>query len=153
MTLAPRLTGPPFTHSARGPASRGTPRRRRVTAARAGPRGSARGRLGRGGLRFLALLGVGGGRLGLLRFRFALRLGLLLLRAVEVAPVLLVRLEVGLVPAAALEAEHGYGKQLLQGALAAGGTAAERRIADLLHDLGVVLAGLTLVFVERHELS
>src|SRR6516164_6341022 len=149
MTLAPRLTGPPLAHSARGPASRGTPRRRRVTPARAGPRGG----LGRGGLRFLALLGFGGGRLGLLCFRFALRLGLLLLRAVEVAPVLLVRLEVGLVPAAALEAEHGYRKQLLQGALAAGGTAAERRIADLLHDLGVVLAGLTLVFVERHELS
>src|SRR5215831_5271385 len=148
MALAPLLPGLLFTRGARRPA-RGAARRRTSTA-RPAPR--RRGLL-RDGFRFLALLGLCGCRLGLLRIRLALRLGLLFFRTVEVAPVLLVRLEVGLVPTAALEAKHGHGNQLLQGALAARGTACEWCIADLLHDLGVVLAGLALVFVEGHELS
>src|SRR5262252_5701176 len=149
MALAPRLTRPLFTRGARGSAC-GAARRPRTSTARAT---SGRGGLLWRGFHFLTLLGLCGCGLGLLRFRLALGLGLLFLRPVQVAPVFLVRLEVGLVPAAAFEAEHGHGNQLLQGALTARGTACEWRIADLLHDLGVVLASLALVFVERHELS
>src|SRR2546430_11323437 len=41
--------------------------------------------------------------------------------------------------------------EFLQAALAARRTADERRIRDLLHDLGVELTGLAFVFVERHR--
>src|SRR6516164_5074281 len=154
MASAPRLTGPPLACGPRGAARGGTASR--GAAAGGGARsfgGSLRGCLGLGRLRFLGLLALRRGRLRFLSFSLAVRLGFLFLRAMEIAPVLLVRLEVGLVPAAAFQAEHRYRDELLQSALAAGRAAGERRIADLLHDLGVVLAGLALVFVEGHELS
>src|SRR5215472_17531434 len=154
MASAPPLSGPPLARGAHRPA-RGRAASRRAAATR-GARSSSgciRGRLGLGGFRFLALLALRSGRLRLLRFGLAVRLGFLFLRAVQIAPVILVRLEVSLVPAATFEAEHRYRHELLQGAFAAGRTAGEWRIADLLHDLGVVLAGLALVFVEGHELS
>src|SRR5215831_3237405 len=154
MASAPRLAGPPLARAAHRAARGGAASRR--AAATGGARscgGSIRRCLGLGGLRFLALFALCRGRLRLLRLGLAFGLGFLFLGAVEIAPVLLVRLEVGLVPAAAFQAEHRYRDELLQGALATGRTAREWRIADLLHDLGVVLAGLALVFVEGHELS
>src|SRR5205807_10196809 len=87
--------------------------------------------------------------LALRALRFG-RGGLFLLGAEDVALVLLVGLEIGLVPAAPLQAEHRRRHQLLQAALAARRTAAERGIGDLLHDLGVELAGLALVLVNGH---
>ena len=70
----------------------------------------------------------------------ALGLRLVLVGARQIALVLLVGLEVGLVPAAALQAEHRRRHQLLQLALAAGRALLQRRIGDLLHDLRVELA-------------
>src|SRR6185312_16470501 len=92
---------------------------------------------------------LAGGRLGLgLRL---LRGGLRLLAFDgEIALALLVAFEIGLVPAAALQPKDRRGHQLLHGPLAAGRTLHQRRIADLLHHLGVELAALALVFVERH---
>src|SRR6185312_7787631 len=157
-----------------GAALRGLPSRRRLCL---GPRGRrTRARLGRGrplaqcGRRGAMLRGRGGCRharryargLGLGRLRgalggrhFRLRLRVLrgrlrLLALGEVAFTFVVRFEVGLVPAAALEAKHRRGHELLHRPLAARGTLPERRIADLLHHLGVELAALALVFVEGH---
>src|SRR5262249_13306065 len=135
------------TRGARGPACRGAARRRGATAARAGTRGRIRRWLGRGGVclpcpPWLPGCGV------VLCLRFSLPPCLLFFRSLWVVSAFLFPLSCG-----ACEAEHGHGNQLLRGALAARGTAGEWRIADLLHDLGVVLAGLALVFVEGHELS
>ena len=68
-------------------------------------------------------------------FGFGLGLGFAFSRFHQVALVVLVGLEVGFVPAAALEAEHGRGHQLLQLALAAGRALSSGRVADLLQDL------------------
>src|SRR6185295_7525204 len=73
-------------------------------------------RLGRIGLGGLGLCGLrlGGLRLGVRLGVFLLGSSLFLFRAVQVALVFLVRLEVGLVPARALEAEHRRGYELAQ---------------------------------------
>src|SRR5439155_20231929 len=99
-------------------------------------------------LRRLRLLGIRRG-LGLHALRFG-RGGLFLLGGDEVALALLIGLEVGLVPATPFQAEHRRRHELLQAALAARRTPAERGIGDLLHDLGVELAGLALVLVNGH---
>src|SRR5262249_13723543 len=98
--------------------------------------------------RFCILVGFGLG-LGVL-VGLGLGLRLLLVGADEVALVLLVGLEVGFVPAGALQTEHGRRNQFLEATLATRRALAERRVGDLLHHLGVELAGLTLVLVERH---
>src|SRR5580700_408539 len=100
------------------------------------------------GLRLLAL-----GLAFALAFGLALGLGLVFLAAEQITFALLVGFEVRLVPARALEAEHRRRHQLLQRAFAAGRALTERCVADFLHYLGVVLAGLAFVFVERHEIS
>src|ERR1700733_5378962 len=102
----------------------------------------------RRGLRLLAL-----GLAFALAFGLALGLGLVFLAAEQITFALLVGFEVRLVPARALEAEHRRRHQLLQRAFAAGRALTERCVADFLHYLGVVLAGLAFVFVERHEVS
>src|SRR6185295_13216382 len=76
------------------------------------------GRIGLGGLGLCGLglrgLRLGGLRLGVRLGVFLLGSSLFLFRAVQVALVFLVRLEVGLVPARALEAEHRRGYELAQ---------------------------------------
>src|SRR5690606_13622950 len=68
----------------------------------------------------------------------------------QVALLVLVGLEVGLVPAAALEAEHGRGHQLLQLVPAAFGAFLQWRVGDLLQHFDLRAAGRTLVLVEWH---
>src|SRR6185437_8254737 len=160
MALAPLLASSLHARCARWPAC-GAARGCGAAAACDGNRGCrfSGARFGRlAALRLLLVLGVLGvlglrRRLRFWRFALGLRLRLFLLRADQVAFGLLVRLEVGLVPARALQAEYRHRDQLLEGTFAAGGATGERRIADLLHHLGVVLAGFALVFVKGHELS
>src|SRR5205807_8070514 len=112
--------------------------------------GRRRLRVRRFRVRGLRVLGLLRRRLALGAFGLRRSRGLLLLGAVQVALLLLVGLEVGLVPAASLETEHRRRHEFLQAALAARRTADERRIRDHLHDLHVELTGLAFVFVERH---
>src|SRR3990167_8319968 len=62
-------------------------------------------------------------------------------------------LEVGGVPAAALEMEPGRGNQLLERGLAAGGTVPEYRIAHLLDGFQSVATGPTFILINRHTES
>ncbi len=71
----------------------------------------------------------------------------------QVALALLVRLEIGLVPAAAREAEHRRRHQAQQRVLAAFGALPQRLVGELLQRLQVVVALLALVFVDRHGRS
>src|SRR6202789_2982901 len=68
----------------------------------------------------------------------------------QVALVVLIALEIGLIPAAALEPKHRRRHQPLQLRLAAMGTLFQRRIADFLHGLQIVAAALALILVKRH---
>ena len=63
------------------------------------------------------------------------------------------RLEVGFVPARALQPEHRRGHELLQPLLAAVRALRERLVGDLLQYFFVVAAVWTFVFVERHGYS
>jgi hypothetical protein len=100
---------------------------------------------------------------GALGFAFGLRVGArfggvlgLLRRLVavgEIALVLVLGLEVGLVPAGALQAEHRCGHQFLQRRLLAARAVAQRLIGNFLQDLDVELAVAAFVFVERHGYS
>src|SRR5690348_16992445 len=62
-------------------------------------------------------------------------------------------LEVGRVPAAALQLEAGRGDHLREARLAALRADGERRIAHLLQELLLVAAALAAVLVDRHGLS
>src|SRR5690606_9570540 len=59
-------------------------------------------------------------------------------------------LEVGLVPARALQAETGSGDTLGQCGLATGRAVLQRRVADLLELLDLGATGFTTIFVDRH---
>src|SRR5581483_8086667 len=106
---------------------------------------------GRGGLRLLLVLLF---RLVLRRLRFRLALGLRRLgfRGLTLLDevLLVARLEVGLVPPAARQAESGSGNGLHQPPLVADRALLRRRVGDLLQDLGLGTAGLAHVFVNRH---
>src|SRR5690606_5267009 len=108
----------------------------------------------RGGLH-IALGGnlVRGRSLGLLRRLVFLRRRRIPITFHQVALVVLVRLEIGLVPAASLQAEDGRGYQLLQLVLATFRTFAKRRVGDFLQHFDLRAAGRTLLFVERHSAS
>src|SRR5690242_18853040 len=69
----------------------------------------------------------------------------------QVALLVAVALEVGLVPAGALQPEHRRGDQATQRELPALRALAQRRIADLLQRLELVRATPTAVFVDRHS--
>src|SRR5689334_6423187 len=145
MTLAAAATRAPAAAGARRLARRTSCLGREAHAP--GAAGRLGGRcLGLRRLRVLVGLGLGLAVLAGL----GVRLRLFLVGTDQVALLLLVGLKVGLVPAAALEAEHRRGHQLLQAALTARRALGQRRVGDLLHHLGVELAGLTLVLVERH---
>src|SRR5262245_60965986 len=114
-----------------------------------------------GGLGRLGLGGLGLGRLRLGRVGLAVFLArgldvvllgarLFLVRTVQVALVFLVRLEIGFVPARALQPEHRRGHQLLQALLAAVRTLGQRLVGDLLQHLFVIAAVWAFVLVERH---
>src|SRR6185437_9562899 len=123
MTLAAAATRAPAAAGARRLARRTCPLGRETRAP--GAAGRLGGRcLGLRRLRVLVRLGPG---LAVL-VGLGVRLRLLLVGADQVALVLPVGLEVGLVPAAALEAEHRGGHQLLQAALAARRALGERRV-------------------------
>src|SRR5690606_17066072 len=129
-----------------GPGLRGGPALGLRTRRRLG--GPAHRSRPRRGLRLRLALGAAGVRttLGLL-----LRLPALAAAIVaEVALLVLVGLEVGLVPAASLQAEHRCGHQLLQLVPAALGALLQRRVGDLLQYLDLRATGRALVFVERH---
>src|SRR5258708_34139560 len=76
--------------------------------------------------------------------------GRILGRVSQIALVLLVALEIGFVPAAALEPEHGGRHQPGQLRLTAMRAFLEQRIADFLHGLQCVAATLALILVKRH---
>src|SRR5204862_7637513 len=67
--------------------------------------------------------------------------------------VLLIALEVGLVPAAALEAETRRRYQPSQPRLTAVGAFAQRRVAHLLQRVEIVAARGTTIFVDRHTFT
>src|SRR5690349_22243412 len=96
-----------------------------------------------GGLGPAARLVAAGGGAGLACRGF---LGARLFRDVA----LVAGLEVGLVPAAAAQAEAGSRHLLGQLGLATFRALLRRRIRDLVHDLGLVTAGFADVLVNRH---